>query len=110
MTPAQVLAVMQALRPLIGTRVVAVGVGIEPDVGLLVVDTPAGHVLNVRLPLPGPVPLAADVLVGLAAWTESQIRTVLTPYETAAGRGFNSTGRGVLRPGERGFSASEGAV
>ena len=78
--------------------------GVAEDLGQFTLETPAG-------PRPVQMPITLAALVPLEAFVaEAQglIRTVMTPFETECGRGFSP--RGSLKPGEAGFSSSDGWV
>lgn len=108
MTPAQALAVMLAVRPLLGAYGITGVDGLLGDVGQVSVMTPGG-VVPVNLELSAPLPLSPDALIALAARAESQIRTVLAVNETDIGRGFNTDGRGSLVTSS-GYRANDGWV
>lgn len=111
MTPAEALAVMMELKPLLRAGVVTDVYGLEDGTGQLVLALPddVGS-LAVVLNLPHALPYTFPELVDLLAQTESRIRDVLTPFESDAGRGFSDTGRSTLKPGVRGVSAGDGYV
>jgi hypothetical protein len=109
MTPAEALAVLQAIRPMIGIAPVVGVTGLDGNIGQIAVQGPMG-VLNVALELVGPLPLEPDVLSGLAARAEAAMHDALRQFEGEAGRGFNDAGRGSLTVGSPGFSANDGWV